>query len=108
MVSILTRSFGFENLSLAEDVVQDALLQAMRQWPFKGIPPNPSAWLMQVARNRALDMLRRQQNFRIKQDAIAEFLEHGGTSVAPAAAQFEGDPGRPIADDVRLLPSDFA
>ena len=95
MVSILTRSFGFENLSLAEDVVQDALLQAMRQWPFKGVPSNPSAWLIQVARNRALDMLRRQQNFRIKQDAIAEFLEHGGTSAAPAAAQFEDE----IRDD---------
>src|SRR4029077_1386952 len=89
MVSTLTRTFGFENLDLAEDVVQDALLQAMRQWPFKGIPPNPSAWLMQVARNRALDVVRRQQNFRSKEDAIVAFLEErGGPSTMTKPAQF--------------------
>jgi RNA polymerase sigma-70 factor (ECF subfamily) len=96
MVSTLTRSFGFENLSLAEDVVQDALLQAMRQWPFKGIPPNPSGWLMQVARNRALDVVRRQQNFRSKEDAIATFLQARISSSPPAeSAQFDGE----IRDD---------
>ena len=92
MVSILTRTFGFENLDLAEDVVQDALLQAMRQWPFKGIPPNPSAWLMQVARNRALDVVRRQQNFRNKEDAIVAFLEErSGPSTMTKPAQFDGE-----------------
>jgi predicted RNA polymerase sigma factor len=50
MVSTLTRVFGIQNLDLAEDVVQDALLQALRQWPFAGIPKNPAARLYQVAR----------------------------------------------------------
>src|SRR4029077_15267107 len=96
MVSTLTRSFGFENLSLAEDVVQDALLQAMRQWPFKGVPPNPSGWLMQVARNRALEVVRRQQNFRSKQDAIVRFLEERSRpSSTVESAQFDGE----IRDD---------
>src|SRR5207302_393221 len=55
MVATLTRSFGFHNLHLAEDVVQEALLKAMRTWPFDGVPSNPSAWLMRVAKNGALD-----------------------------------------------------
>ena len=55
LVAMLTRILGFENLQLAEDVVQDALLKAMQNWAFSGVPQNPSAWLMQVARNQALD-----------------------------------------------------
>jgi len=42
MVSALTRVFGTHNLVLAEDVVQEALVQALRQWPFAGIPRNPA------------------------------------------------------------------
>jgi len=56
MVATLTRILGLENLHLAEDVIQDALLKAMRNWPFGGIPRNPSAWLMQVAKNTMLSM----------------------------------------------------
>jgi RNA polymerase sigma-70 factor (ECF subfamily) len=62
MISALTRVFGTHNLELAEDVVQDALLQALRHWPFQGIPDNPSAWLYQVAKRRAIDVLRRRQS----------------------------------------------
>ncbi len=61
MVSALTRVFGPHNLSLAEDVVQEALLQALRQWPFSGIPKNPAGWLYQVSRNKAIDIVRREQ-----------------------------------------------
>ncbi len=61
MVSVLTRTFGTENLELAEDVVQDALLQAVQVWPFRGIPDNPSAWLYRAAKNRAIDVLRRNE-----------------------------------------------
>jgi RNA polymerase sigma factor (sigma-70 family) len=75
MVATLTRMLGFENLQVAEDVVQDALLTAMRTWPFRGVPDNPSAWLIGVARNRALDVVRREQNFRSKEEAITLFLE---------------------------------
>ncbi len=62
MVSILTRAFGTENLEVAEDVVQEALLLATQLWPVKGIPDKPSAWLYQAARNKAIDILRRNKH----------------------------------------------
>ena len=60
MIAVLTRLFGMHNLSLAEDVVQEAFLKAIQTWKFNSIPENPSAWLMQVAKNKALDILRRK------------------------------------------------
>lgn len=72
MVAILTRIFGVENLQLAEDVVQDTLLQALQQWSYRGVPENPGGWLMQVAKNRALDILRRQTNYRHKLETMAD------------------------------------
>jgi RNA polymerase sigma factor (sigma-70 family) len=71
MVAILTHIFGIENLQLAEDVVQDTLLQALQQWSYRGVPQNPGGWLMQVAKNRALDILRRQANYRNKLGLLA-------------------------------------
>jgi RNA polymerase sigma factor (sigma-70 family) len=62
MVSILTKIFGIENLETAEDVVQDTLLQAMNVWKLKGIPDNPSAWLFRVAKNKAIDIIRRNKH----------------------------------------------
>ncbi len=59
MVSVLCRIFGFERLDMIEDAVQDALVAAMRKWPFTGVPENPTAWLTQAAKNRIIDALRR-------------------------------------------------
>ena len=59
MVSALTRILGTENLETAEDVVQETLLRAMEVWPYQGVPEQPSAWLFSVARNKAIDVLRR-------------------------------------------------
>jgi RNA polymerase sigma-70 factor (ECF subfamily) len=64
MVSYLTRIVGLGRLDLAEDVVQDTLCRALETWPVDGLPDNPSAWLMRVARNRAIDILRRDDQFR--------------------------------------------
>src|SRR5262249_42386599 len=64
MVSYLTRIVGLGRLDLAEDVVQDTLCRALETWPVHGLPDNPSAWLMRVARNRAIDILRRDDQFR--------------------------------------------
>ena len=61
MVATLTRVFGVYNLALAEDVVQDAFCRALEVWKFRGVPDNPSAWLLATAKNRALDVLRRQR-----------------------------------------------
>jgi RNA polymerase sigma-70 factor, ECF subfamily len=76
LLSTLSRVFGLEHLDLAEEVVQDAMLQALRLWPFHGIPKNPRAWLLQVARNKALDLLRRRALLR-KVEAVLE-REHPG------------------------------
>jgi RNA polymerase sigma factor (sigma-70 family) len=59
LTSALTRFFGTKHLELAEDVVQETLIKAMHEWPFKGIPDNPVAWLHRVARNGVIDRLRR-------------------------------------------------
>lgn len=64
MVAALTRIFGLQNLELAEDVVQDAFCRALEIWKVRGVPENPSAWLMKTARNRALDVLRRERTAR--------------------------------------------
>jgi RNA polymerase sigma-70 factor (ECF subfamily) len=75
IVSTLTRIFGPENLDLAEDVVQETLLKALRQWPFHGVPNNPGGWILQTAKNLAVDILRREASFRKKADEIAYQLE---------------------------------
>lgn len=60
MVSVLTCMLGFDKLELAEDIVQDTMVMALKSWPFNGIPDKPAAWLHRVARNRALDLVRRE------------------------------------------------
>ncbi|MEM7587559.1 MAG: sigma-70 family RNA polymerase sigma factor [Acidobacteriota bacterium] len=60
LVALLTRVFGLHNLDLVEDVVQSALLRALESWKFKGVPADPTAWVYRVARNRALDVIRRR------------------------------------------------
>ncbi len=64
MISVLSKLLGLQNLETAQDIVQDSLLQAMSTWSFKGIPDNPSAWLYRVAKNKAIDFLRREKKFR--------------------------------------------
>jgi RNA polymerase sigma-70 factor (ECF subfamily) len=75
ILATLTHIFGLENLDLAEEVVQEALLQALRVWPFEGIPDDPKAWLLRAARNKALDVLRRQTSFRRKEQELRERLK---------------------------------
>jgi RNA polymerase sigma-70 factor (ECF subfamily) len=64
MVAALTRIFGVHNLALAEDVVQDAFCRALEVWRIRGVPENPSAWLMATAKYGALDVLRRERTAR--------------------------------------------
>jgi RNA polymerase sigma factor (sigma-70 family) len=60
LVAALTRTLGTSNLPLAEDVVQDALVRAMHAWRF-GPPHDPKAWIVRAARNRAIDIIRRER-----------------------------------------------
>src|SRR5262245_40063833 len=75
MVSYLTRVFGLGRLELAEDVVQDALCRALETWSLHGLPDNPSAWLMRVARNRAIDLVRRDEQFRYFTPELVHLLK---------------------------------
>ena len=63
MVSVLSRLLGLQNIETAQDIVQDTLLQAMNTWGYNGIPANPGAWLYRVAKNKAIDFLRRKKRF---------------------------------------------
>lgn len=67
MVAVLVKIFGIQHLELAEDVVQDTLIQAMETWKLKGVPDNPVAWLYRVARNKAIDIIRRNK-FSVQYD----------------------------------------
>jgi RNA polymerase sigma-70 factor (ECF subfamily) len=61
LTAALTRAFGVHRLALVEDVVQDAFARAVEVWRVRGIPEHPTAWLLTTARNRAIDILRREQ-----------------------------------------------
>ena len=61
IVATLTRAMGVRHLALAEEAVQDAMVTALQQWPYRGVPDDPPAWLFRVARNRALDRMRHQK-----------------------------------------------
>ncbi|MCI0663742.1 MAG: sigma-70 family RNA polymerase sigma factor [Acidobacteria bacterium] len=101
MISTLTRIFGPRHIDLAEEVVQDALLKALQQWSYRGVPENPSAWLIQVAKNRALDLLRREASLR----------EKSGELVRSFAAQEEfanrrqelGGPNEALDDTLSMI-----
>lgn len=94
----LVRLLGVGQLSLAEDIAQEALLRALRSWSFGGIPPNPSAWITQVAMNLARDALRQRRMAAGKEAAIATHLTV--TAPTPAVAV---EAAEEIRDDVLRL-----
>lgn len=95
MTTALTRMLGAEHLELAEEVVQEAMLKALQLWPMRGVPENPRGWLFQVARNGALDRLRRRSNIAHKLEALGM-----GPTALPA-----DDPRDPVAadDELRMI-----
>lgn len=107
LVAVLTRCFGPAHLDLAEEVVQEALVRALRRWPFEGVPDEPAAWLFRVARNLALDRLRRSAVFRGKEAEIRRSLGRDPSAGgAPAAVPPQGDvylEGEVSDDQLRLI-----
>src|SRR5947207_8344778 len=85
VVAALTRVFGVHNLALAEDVVQDAFCRALEVWKFRGIPENPSAWLMATAKDRAIDVLRRERTARTFAPELGRLL--GSEEALPPAVE---------------------
>lgn len=79
MVAILTRLFSFSDIEKAEDIVQDTFAKALSQWRINGIPDNPEAWLMQVAKNKGIDYFRSKKSHNTS--SIKEH-SHGTASIA--------------------------
>jgi RNA polymerase sigma factor (sigma-70 family) len=101
IISALTRVFGVHNLALAEDVVQDAFCRALEVWRVRGLPENPSAWLMATAKNRALDALRRERTARAFAPELGRLLQSEWT-MAPLGEELFG--ANAIKDDqLRLI-----
>ena len=92
IVATLTRTVG--DVGLAEDLAQEALVDALTQWPSSGVPRNAGAWLTTVAKRKAIDHWRRQENLDTKYQAMARELE--------AVVDEAWDPDR-IDDDVLRL-----
>src|SRR5450432_4194238 len=101
MVAVLTRLFGVHNLALAEDVVRDAFCRALEVWKFRGVPENPSAWLMATAKNRALDVLRRERTARTFAPELGRLLDSEWTLVPTVAETFE--PNAIKDDELRMM-----
>ncbi len=78
----LVAIFGPGKLDLIEDVVQEALVEALRHWRFNGVPENPTAWLTQVARRRALDALRRDATLRRHEPKLRAWAERNASTRA--------------------------
>jgi RNA polymerase sigma factor (sigma-70 family) len=69
------------DVGLAEELAQDALVAALEQWPESGVPNNPGAWLMAIAKRRAIDLIRRKETYQRKLAEMGHELEIGGDSV---------------------------
>lgn len=75
MIAVLSKLLGLQHLQAAQDITQDTLLQALQTWRINGLPDNPSAWLYRVAKNKAVDFLRREKTYRRVESAQAYLLQ---------------------------------
>ncbi len=88
------------DVGLAEDLAQDALVAALERWPESGVPDNPGAWLMAVAKRRAIDQLRRSRRLERKHEELGQELEaRRETAVPDLDAAIDDD----IGDDLLRL-----
>ncbi len=88
------------DIGLAEDLAQDALVAALEQWPESGVPDNPGAWLMAVAKRRAIDLLRRRTRLERKHEELGRELEaQQETAASDLDAAIDDD----VGDDLLRL-----
>ncbi len=98
LIASLTRMVG--SLELAEELAQDALVAALERWPESGVPRNAGAWLMAIARRRAIDHWRRKERLANKLDELGRELEiESDNTSAEFDATFENE----IGDDLLRL-----
>jgi RNA polymerase sigma-70 factor, ECF subfamily len=91
LIAGLARYTG--DVGLAEELAQDAVVAALEQWPESGVPRNSGAWLMTVAKRRAIDLFRRNRELQVKYAQIGRVLEAEGDAVTP-------DFDRAFSDDI--------
>jgi RNA polymerase sigma-70 factor, ECF subfamily len=87
------------DVGIAEELAQDALVAALEQWPQSGVPRNPGAWLMAAAKNRAIDVLRRNKRFERKQEQLGREIE----TAQMTPPDFETSMDDPVGDDLLRL-----
>lgn len=78
IIAVLCKRFGFGHIEDAEDIASDTFLTAVQTWPRDGIPPNPTAWLYTVAKNKAVNYLHRHSTFR---DTIIPAVQHASPGI---------------------------
>jgi RNA polymerase sigma-70 factor, ECF subfamily len=103
-VATLIRVLG--DFDAAEEAVQEAFVIALERWPADGLPDNPGAWITRVARNRAIDRLRRESRLREKNEILAglEALEPASEEMEPEMEETEPDIEPQFPDDrLRLI-----
>ena len=92
------------DIGLAEDLAQDALVDALRQWPRDGVPRNPGAWLTVVGKRRAVDLFRRNRNLSEKYAQLGRELGQAVAQPADLQVDFDPESKEEIADDrLRLM-----
>lgn len=103
LIAVLARML--RDVGLAEELAQDALVTALEQWPERGVPDNPGAWLMATAKHRAIDRLRRQQLLQRKHEELGYELEigQGGGQGAGSDMSIEAAIDDDIGDDLLRL-----
>jgi RNA polymerase sigma-70 factor, ECF subfamily len=97
IIGALTRML--RDVGLAEDFAQDALVAALEQWPEQGVPENPGAWLMTIAKHRAIDRLRRNQLLERKHEELGRELEALEMAVPDPTSGIDD----PVGDDLLRL-----
>ena len=98
LVAGLARMVG--DLGLAEDLAQDALVAALERWPRDGVPDNPGAWLMATAKNRAIDLIRRDHTLERKHE---ELVREAGLRIEHQRADLDFAAEREVGDDMLAL-----
>ncbi|MFU8947415.1 RNA polymerase sigma factor [Mycetocola zhadangensis] len=96
IVATLARMTG--DLGFAEDLAQEAVVEALAQWPESGVPRNGAAWLTAVAKRRAIDTWRRRERLDERYRAMAHDLEE-----SPVGDGIQADAWEPIDDNVLRL-----
>src|SRR6266581_9545508 len=94
IVATLIRSFG--DFDLAEEAAQEAFTAAVNQWRSEGVPDSPTAWIIQTARHKALDRIRRQKSF-------SEKVEYYAAELPTTTEQPQYDPDEIPDDRLRLI-----